>query len=214
MAQKKKTHDKRVELIGADFKTTEEVDVPTATIEQVIGQEKGVDIIKKASKQRRNVFLLGEPGTGKSMLGLAMAELLPTKKLQDLLVYVNEADPNTPILKAVKAGEGKKIIEEANKVNLSSGSNKQLVGFVVFLFTISVPWIMLHFGWISELMAAASLVVAGMLGIGVVVGMQLKPRADGSVPKLLIDNSQKKTAPFVEATGARAGALLGDVRHD
>jgi Lon-like ATP-dependent protease len=69
-------------------------------------------------------------------------------------------------------------------------------------------------GWITEVMAAASLVVAGMLGIGIVLGMQLRPRADGNVPKLLVDNAGKTIAPFIEATGARAGALLGDVRHD
>ena len=34
------------------------------------------------------------------------------------------------------------------------------------------------------------------------------------VPKLLVNNESKNTAPFVDATGSHAGALLGDVRHD
>ena len=34
------------------------------------------------------------------------------------------------------------------------------------------------------------------------------------IPKLLVDNSKKDTAPFNDATGSHAGALLGDVRHD
>jgi len=34
------------------------------------------------------------------------------------------------------------------------------------------------------------------------------------IPKLLIDNSEAKKAPFIDATGAHAGALLGDVLHD
>ncbi|MFA5382389.1 MAG: ATP-dependent protease LonB [Candidatus Micrarchaeia archaeon] len=33
-------------------------------------------------------------------------------------------------------------------------------------------------------------------------------------PKLIVDNSGKRTAPFEDATGAKAGALLGDCRHD
>jgi len=33
-------------------------------------------------------------------------------------------------------------------------------------------------------------------------------------PKLLVDNFDKKFAPFFDATGAHAGALLGDVLHD
>jgi Lon-like ATP-dependent protease len=40
------------------------------------------------------------------------------------------------------------------------------------------------------------------------------PKEDGMVPKLLVDNNGKKKAPYVDATGAHAGALLGDVRHD
>jgi Lon-like ATP-dependent protease len=33
-------------------------------------------------------------------------------------------------------------------------------------------------------------------------------------PKVLVDNTDRKNAPFVEATGAHEGALLGDVKHD
>ena len=34
------------------------------------------------------------------------------------------------------------------------------------------------------------------------------------VPKLLITHDDKDTPPFIDATGAHAGALLGDVKHD
>ncbi len=201
------------DIIDMDFKTTAELEVPKKTIGQVIGQEKGVEIIKKAAKQRRNVFLLGDPGTGKSMLGIAMAELLPVEKLVDVLVYPNEVDQNAPKISTVKAGQGKKKVEAANIENVSAGSHKQIVAFVVLIFMLSIPWVLLHFGWISETMAAASLVVSGLLGIGLVLGMQIK-QSGKPAPKLLIDNSGKKHAPFIEATGARSGALLGDVRHD
>tara|TARA_Y100000034_G_C6884435_1_gene405874 strand:- start:770 stop:2191 length:1422 start_codon:yes stop_codon:yes gene_type:complete len=33
-------------------------------------------------------------------------------------------------------------------------------------------------------------------------------------PKLLVDTSKAEKAPFIDATGAHAGSLLGDVRHD
>jgi Lon-like ATP-dependent protease len=44
--------------------------------------------------------------------------------------------------------------------------------------------------------------------------MQMKPRSTVMVPKLLVNNDSKNTAPFIDATGSHAGALLGDVRHD
>ncbi|PSP56688.1 ATP-dependent protease LonB, partial [Halobacteriales archaeon QH_7_66_37] len=37
---------------------------------------------------------------------------------------------------------------------------------------------------------------------------------DAMVPNLLVDTANQQTAPFEDATGAHAGALLGDVRHD
>ena len=42
----------------------------------------------------------------------------------------------------------------------------------------------------------------------------MKPRTSVMVPKLSVNNDKHKTAPFIDATGADAGALLGDVRHD
>ncbi|MFH1056609.1 MAG: ATP-dependent protease LonB, partial [Candidatus Micrarchaeota archaeon] len=55
--------------------------------------------------------------------------------------------------------------------------------------------------------------VSGIIAIGMQLG---RSRIFGEMmgPKLLMENSDKKKAPFIEATGARAGALLGDVRHD
>ena len=41
--------------------------------------------------------------------------------------------------------------------------------------------------------------------------MKLK---DAKIPKLLVDNSKNNQAPFIEATGAHSGALLGDCLHD
>ncbi|KAF5425304.1 MAG: Lon-like ATP-dependent protease [Candidatus Methanomarinus sp.] len=40
------------------------------------------------------------------------------------------------------------------------------------------------------------------------------PKEEAYIPKLLVSNGGKEKAPYIDATGSHAGALLGDVRHD
>ena len=51
-----------------DFADTSAIPVPEALIAQVLGQEEACAIIQQAARQRRHVLLIGDPGTGKSML--------------------------------------------------------------------------------------------------------------------------------------------------
>ena len=81
---------------SVDFKTTEDVPIPERLVDQVIGQDAGSIVIRKAAEQRRHMMMIGDPGTGKSMLARSMTELLPKDKLEDILCYPNEDDENEP----------------------------------------------------------------------------------------------------------------------
>ncbi len=199
------------------LKSTAEVQVPKLVVSQVIGQEKAAAVIKKAAAQKRNVLLVGSPGTGKSLLGQAMAELLPASDLEDILVLGNPTDENTPRVRTVKAGEGRKRVE-AERVKLTiPGSNSNLL-LVIFLFVST--FFLLYFGrkQFGDVITAALLIGLFIVSALVMFASQVGRRglfAGMHEPvKLLVDNSEKKVAPFIDATGARAGALLGDVRHD
>ncbi len=196
------------------FKSTAEIEVPNRLIDQVIGQDHCVEIIRKAAIQKRNVLLIGQPGTGKSMLAQAMAEILPVEKLEDILVYPNPDDPNNPIIKTTKAGEGKKLIEKMRLDARAAEGSERMLSFILPLGWFLIGFIIWHLKLISDIVYAATLILGGFFLVGALLSNQIRGRTHALIPKLLVDNSNKKIAPFVDATAARAGALLGDVRHD
>ncbi|WP_135851795.1 ATP-dependent protease LonB [Halorussus salinus] len=191
-------------LGGLDIETTEEIDIPDRLVDQVIGQDHARDVVQKAAKQRRHVMMIGTPGTGKSMLAKAMSELLPKEDLQDVLVYHNPDDGNEPKVRTVPAGKGEQIIEahkeEARKRN-------QMRSFLMWVIIAIV---------VGYALLIATRPLLGILAAGVIyLAFRYGSRGnDAMIPNLLVNHADQTTAPFEDATGAHAGALLGDVRHD
>ncbi|MFW6436315.1 MAG: ATP-dependent protease LonB [Halococcoides sp.] len=190
-------------LGGLDISTTADIEVPDQLVDQVIGQEHARDIVKKAAKQRRHVMMIGSPGTGKSMLAKAMSQLLPPEDLQDVLIYHNPDDGNEPKVRTVPAGKGEQIVdahrEEANK-------RRQMKTFFMIVLMIAI-------GGYAFIMGS---ILLGLVAVAVIFfGFQYFMQGeDAVIPNLLVNNAGVQTAPFEDATGAHAGALLGDVRHD
>lgn len=196
------------------MKTTKDIKVSNKTYEQVIGQDKALEIIKKAATQRRNVLLIGDPGTGKSLLGQALAELLPIEKLVDVLSFDNPIDENTPIIKTVPKGEGKEIVTKAKIQAITSFKKQSTFLFILVIISMITPWLIRK--QYGDIMAAASLIGSMIFLAAFILFLNInrKIKITSKVPKLLIDNSRTKRSPFLDASGAHAGALLGDVLHD
>jgi len=205
------------------FRSTEDIKVSKNIIDQIIGQEEAVELVKKVAKQRRNLLLIGEPGTGKSMIGQALAELLPKEKLVDVLAFSNPSDEHIPIIKTVPKGQGKILVTKLKMQSMGSFKNQYFIFLIVIILSSFLPYYFYSkkiFPFDSPIIYAASMITSVVFIIGFMLFMSLSKRMQMSdnkkiqVPKLLIDNSKKKKAPFIDATGAHAGALLGDVLHD
>jgi Lon-like ATP-dependent protease len=194
------------------YETTANVEVPARLVDQVIGQDDAVEVAKKAAQQKRHMLLIGEPGTGKSMLARSMVDFLPREQLQDILAYPNAEDPNEPKIRVVPAGKGKEIVA-AQKLEAATKKEQRTLVFFAIAALIMVISI-----WIAIVQHDYTAILFGIFIVVVIyVIIRLSQgRSEGGpgVAKLLVSHGIDERPPFIDATGAHAGALLGDVKHD
>ncbi|HIA97956.1 MAG TPA: ATP-dependent protease LonB [Marine Group III euryarchaeote] len=196
-----------------DIETTADIAIPKLMVDQVIGQEQGVAIVRKAAEQKRHVMLIGDPGTGKSMLARSISELLPKEELQDVLVYHNDEDNNEPRVRIVPAGKGKEIvqIQKAQAMIEKEKKAKSQMMIVFMIVGFGALWFALS-GFSNPMIIFYSLIAAAFVFMAMRYTNQKNETAN--VPKGLVLHNPDAEAAFIDATGTHAGALLGDVRHD
>jgi len=198
-------------ILTVDIETTADVPIPEKLVDRVIGQEAANIVIRKAAEQRRHMMMIGDPGTGKSMLARAMTELMPDDTLEDTLCYPNEEDENVPRVRTVPAGRGDRIVKErrAQLRMAREKTNKTLLFITGFIAAILV-WMTIMTGDILTLLFGLLILGFGFMFLR----SRLTSGDDSRIPKLLVKHERDDKPPFIDATGNLAGSLLGDVRHD
>ena len=194
-----------------DITSTADVPIPEKLVDQVIGQEAASIVVRKAAEQRRHVIMVGEPGTGKSMLARSMTEFLPREQLEDILVFRNHEDENEPKVRTVPAGRGSRIISERKaQIRLQRERTNRTLLFVALVIGAALLLATISSGEILTFIFGSFILVFGYFFLRT----RLTAGDDANIPKLLIKHEREDEPPFVDATGTLAGALLGDVRHD
>lgn len=210
------------ELYGT-FNTTQDIPIPDTIIDSVIGQDHAVEVIKIAAQHRRNVLLIGAPGTGKSLLGRAYAELLPKEPRPDVLVYPNFDNPNSPNIVLVEQGLGKYIVKEFQRI-ATGESLKAKIRQHLPVFTILIIYAIYLFFIKSFDFSVFLFTVLVIISYEMLTSFRRKSPKTEIIPNLIIstddpsdgdsDSQDILTKYFIDATGAEIGRLLGDVKHD
>lgn len=193
------------------FRSTEDIEIPEKMADQVIGQDVAVEVMRKAAFQKRHVMLIGEPGTGKSMLANSMVEYLPKEELEDVISYHNPEDFNEPRIRTLPAGKGKAIVAEqkAHANAVKNQKNSMYLYVSIFIMMMGLMGSILFGNW--------TIMFIALFSVFIILLLLRNPNQRSEimiVPKVLVGHSPDDMPPFIDATGAHAGALLGDVRHD
>ncbi|MDH5655864.1 MAG: sigma 54-interacting transcriptional regulator, partial [Spirochaetia bacterium] len=180
------------------------------SIDRIIGQDHAVDIVKLASMQRRFLLIAGEPGTGKSMLGRAAADMMKTNFLNDVIAYENSENKNLPEISIAGAGSAVKQIQ----LELKAGRKELFAeSFLIYSAMAALAFISGYFSFRDQ-----NFVWIFAASIGVYFLWKLRIRlhrnSEMGIPKILVNREPSGKTPFIDATGSGEGALLGDVRHD
>ena len=194
------------------FKSTREVEIPEKMSDRVIGQDRAVEVMKKAAAQKRHMMLIGDPGTGKSMLANSMVEYLPKDELQDIVAYSNPEDENEPRVRTFPASKGKMVVQQ-QKAQAAMSKNQKSTSYMYACAAI----VLLGFlgSFIFSNFYVLFIALFAVMIILIFAKNPMMSRNDNAyVPKLLVGHDASDMPPFVDATGTHSGALLGDVRHD
>jgi ATP-dependent Lon protease len=84
--------------------TTEKVQIPKDPMQKIIGHEDVIQIAQVVAKQRRNLLLVGPPGTGKSLIAQAISSLIPQPQ-QEISVLHNPENSERPVVEVRRRGE-------------------------------------------------------------------------------------------------------------
>lgn len=101
-----KSPSKSISLVDSfkSFISTEQIPIPKNAIEQIIGQDEAVKIATIAAKQKRNMLMVGPPGTGKSLLAQSISLYL-NKPSVEVNVLHNPETPERPTVEIRTAQE-------------------------------------------------------------------------------------------------------------
>jgi len=182
---------------------------------ELMQSEKLEDVLVYPNKNNENKPLVRVVRTYPDYDYLRRNKALLRYFTQKEFAFIKAHQPSE-IPKRLRTGIGRRIVNFKTPKEEARGLNPVFIIGIIGLALLALAF----FGEIED--NIKWFIIVTVLGLGLLyvisnatagLGRRLMPH-ETSNPKLIIDNSEKHTAPFIDATGSRAGSLLGDVKHD
>jgi Lon-like ATP-dependent protease len=136
--------------------------------------------------------------------------MLPADNLEDILALPNPQQPISPLIQRVPGGTGSQRLAQLHEAQQHAQTTLKFMWWSLFI-GLGLAGATLSYSQGGYLYP----VLTGLILLTVLwVRPRLRLRGEWVAPKLLVHIPPQQGAPFVDATGFHAGALLGDVRHD
>ena len=201
--------------------STKDIKIPKNKFDQMIESDDVKDKLMKAAFLKKNVLLIGNPGTGKSFMAESMSEILQKQDLEDIICANNSKDFTKPVIRSFPAGKGEEVfkktymmrIEEVktrNKPNFYAAFIILVLGiiFAIYLFTV----VFLQLGAI--IIFLITIIVAALVYKYSNMGKSnAKDRTLDVIPAILISHNPTDKTPFIKATGSTYEDLFGYINN-
>lgn len=185
--------------------STSDIVISQDPLERIVGQEAVLRIVRLALRRKAHLLLIGPPGTGKSLVAAAYAHHATRAPAEDVVVRANPERPTQPLIASYPAGEASGALERERRRAGRVSAEKRAVALTGAIVLAAMAW------WWSAHGNTAALIACALAAA---VCAYAAWRAGGANPQARILVAGTGPAPFVDATGFRESALLGDVRHD
>jgi lon-related putative ATP-dependent protease len=199
-----------------NIESTEDIFLSDGPFDNIIGQKQAVAVIQQAVKARRHILLIGQPGTGKSLLAKTALTQIPKYEFS-LISCNNIQDTNKPYVQVILKSFNWDAYVDKHKIKPIT--LVQVIKFFLVVILAASIWASYNLKTIvisSPIPISITFLLSAFNPLGTINSIRHElsnydPLAEG---KKIYTTDDKKYPNFIDITGATYEHVFGDVSHD
>ena len=179
------------------------------------------DKLMKAAFLKKNVLLIGNPGTGKSFMAESLSEILQKQDLEDVICANNSKDFTNPVIRSFPAGKSEEVFKKTYMMRIEEIKTRNKPNFYAAIIILVLGVIFAIYISISGLQLGAiiifliTIIVAALFYKYSNMGKESNTIrwTQDVIPGILISHNTTDKTPFIKATGSTYEDLFGYINN-